>query len=130
MSAHFARLPDDYIVGEDAWTWLPLTPQQADRPSSFLASEDQALENGYIGNPEGYPLTLPDGVLSRVRFLRSEGKVTTEWRISARWRQKDHIPAFQQGLHRAIDFFWQSSNNFAPDRCCSEAPPRHLWQHV
>lgn len=117
------RLPADYISGDSAWTWLPLTPQQAvifdweaylNRPAAFSLPEDQAPCNGYIGAPEGYPLKLPDGVLSRVRFPCSEHGVTTEWRISARWCQPKHIPAFQQGLQRAIDFFGRKPQLILP----------------
>ncbi|CAL1166619.1 unnamed protein product [Cladocopium goreaui] len=118
-----AELPADYISGDSAWTWLPLTPQQAvifdweahlNRPAAFSLPEDQAPCNGYIGAPEGYPLKLPDGVLSRVRFPCSEHGVTTEWRISARWCQPNHIPAFQQGLQRAIDFFGRKPQLILP----------------
>ena len=85
-----------------------------DRPTAFLPAEDQAPCNGYIGTAEGYPLKLPDGVLSRIRFPSAATGVSTEWRIFARWCQKNHIPAFQQGLQRAIDFFWHKPQLILP----------------
>jgi len=111
-------LPSDFASGDDAWTWLPLTPQQAlifgwgsylGQPEAFLAADEpDSPRAGYVGNTDGYPVQLPDGVLSRVRFPVSDGSVIrTEWRISARWRQKNPLPQFHAALLRAIDFFWK-----------------------
>ena len=57
------------------WTWLPLTPLQATifgwtdvvgNPSYFSDKADVADEEH---GEEGFPMTLPDGVPSRVRFV-------------------------------------------------------------
>ena len=61
------------------WTWLPLTPLQATvfgwtdvvgNPSYFSDKADVADEEH---GEEGFPMTLPDGVPSRARFVAIAG---------------------------------------------------------
>lgn len=69
----------DNDPGLPKWTWLPLTPLQATifgwtdivgNPGYFKDKENGADEEA---GEEGFPMTLPDGVPSRVRFVAADG---------------------------------------------------------
>ena len=97
--ARHAALPDDCELrdGATAWTWLPLTSQQAavfkwnrfiDNPaearthlsecvpeeSAQTAGEQEGVE--FIGAPGGYKIEFPDGNESRLRYPLSSPHLT------------------------------------------------------
>ena len=106
--------PVAYAPLQDAWTWLPLTSHQAfvfswqkylNNPSCAKrelqpqASQASAAEDGFIGPAEGYLISFPDGVESRIRYVArapggGEEDVRTEFRISSRWNLADPTDGF------------------------------------
>ena len=110
-----AALPDDCALpgGVTAWTWLPLTSQQAQSFGwqMYWQSPKRAEEDGlagddavgevtqadatFVGPSGGYAIQLPDGTASRLRYqvvgadALGAQLVRTEWRISSRWRLDD-----------------------------------------
>ena len=78
--ARHDRLPKDLLEANSdlpAWTWLPLTPLQAtifkwsgllNNPSYFKTGSEAEDDS----EDEGYPVFLPDGVKSRVRYVEED----------------------------------------------------------
>ena len=77
-TARHDKLPKDLLRAGDelpAWTWLPLTPLQATifRWTSLLNNPSHFEDMSKIeddSDEEGYPAVLPDGVRSRVRYIK------------------------------------------------------------
>ena len=85
------------------WTWLPLTPSQAgvfgwedmlDNPAYFLNPEtmrvdDDTAENAAVGEQgltfegpaTGFPARLPDGVDSRIRYVKVQQGDLAAWKL-------------------------------------------------
>ena len=108
-------LPADYVLpaGVDRWTWVPLNR----RVASILnlgdgASGPEAASKVWktIGPvcEQNYDVNLPDGVNSRVRFIRNESEPSgfeAEWRISNR---AFAIPAehdLSTSVRRCVEYF-------------------------
>ena len=126
--ARHAALPEASKVreGGSPWSWLPLTPQQAqsfgwDR---FFNSPEAASEAGlkrdssdvtgegdvFEGPAGGYVVELPDGVESRLRYRRAASdqsgrSVHTEFRISARWNLDDPTEHIHTAAKRVVELF-------------------------
>ena len=114
------------------WSWLPLTRQQAevfgwerllDSPSvaveeglredcSIVNTEEDGAHGAIIEGPSnGYIIDLPDGVESRLRFRRTRSAdvaaevFTTEFRISARWKQASPSEHIRAAARRVAELF-------------------------
>ena len=128
-----APLPEDADVsGGKLWTWLPLTPQQASIfgwgdlldapevaqkkcsvPDEGLASLGEQADGALrcVGPVNGYAVTLPDGVPSRLRYVflgsgaGDAAQVRTQFRISARWNATDPTEHIRFGGRRVAEHF-------------------------
>ena len=92
--ARHDKLPPHSTLQTGRYTWLPLTASQAkvfqwlhllNNPAffeSFQVTEEDDVEDveeeGFQteGPPQGFPVVLPDGVPSRVRYVRPPGQLT------------------------------------------------------
>jgi hypothetical protein len=120
VSARHAALPSDLELpdGFKAWTWLPLTPQQAvvfgwqalfDDPDAAAnaaleadGSEDEPDDSGVpvlcVGPVAGYKLCFPDGNETRLRYIVTADGLRTEFRISSRWLLPDPTDHIREGI--------------------------------
>ncbi|CAK9013513.1 unnamed protein product, partial [Durusdinium trenchii] len=130
VARHDALPPHADVPNAQRWTWLPLTSLQAtifgwedvlNNPAGWKgkasdgtddAEDAEASEEGIEaeGPLRGYPVTLPDGVPSRVRYIvvrDGEGSSTlrTEFRISSKWNFPDPTDHIRAGARRVCDHF-------------------------
>ena len=65
------------------------------------------MDARFVGPPEGYPAALPDGVESRIRYVKLPGRntVRTEFRISARWNMADPTEHIQRAARTVAGHF-------------------------
>ena len=104
-----SELPSNFALPDcvrSRWTWLPLTssvatafgwdkfdqkPEAAARELSLCYDAENeataAIGHRCVGPAGGYKVELRNGVMLRLRFHQKEtGEMTTEYRISARWK--------------------------------------------
>jgi hypothetical protein len=119
-TARHAALPADLELppGVQAWTWLPLTPQQAVvfgwqalyddpdaaekiplEPDAFedAADDDATMPVLCMGPVGGYILWFPDGNETRLRYVVTAEGLRTEFRISSRWALRDPTGHIREG---------------------------------
>ena len=56
------------------------------------------------GPAGGYKVLLADGVELRIRYLKSQGTLQTQYRISARWNLPSPSAAAMIGVRRVVQF--------------------------
>ena len=123
-------LPADFLLppNQPRWTWLPLTAKLADsfgwspyyqapeaaahtlQPGAEEAgvargAADDVAEVEAVGPSQGYKVELPDWVTLRLRYVRVNGILQTQYRISARWSLPSPYLALVAGVRRVICFF-------------------------
>jgi hypothetical protein len=135
-TARHAALPADLQlpVGVPAWTWLPLTPQQALAFGweKFYAAPDEAAKEELepdvsgdvvddagmpiltVGPAAGYKCHFPDGNETRLRFIVTSDGLRTEFRISSRWLLPDPTGHIREAARRVTIFFMEKPNTILP----------------
>ena len=125
--ARHAALPIDTVLPEGvaAWTWLPLTPQQAevfrwqhlfddpDEAQNLELQEDDVEKDDdttqFVGPCGGYVVAFPDGNESRVRYAVTLRGLRTEFRISSRWKLGDPTEHIRGGARAVAEHFKNGS---------------------
>jgi hypothetical protein len=119
-------LPSDYQLPENVslWTWLPLTARFATSFGwdSFYQNPDAAAQNlqacsdeeslaaraddcQHVGPAGGYKIVLRDGVSVRIRYVAKDGSLSTQYRISSRWRLPPPLIPLVRGTRQVVKFF-------------------------